>query len=241
MPPLRHIKQKLKRAWYAAMGFRPDASVPVETVNPGNQAWYFTAGSLKPGDIVYSLGLATNIEFDLNLIAKYDVEVHGFDPTPSSVEWIRSQQLPPAFYHHAIAIGGHNGEMVFELPDKEGACARAITQPPALDPRPSTLSTRHSLPATLPVTCRRLPSIAAELGHQRIALLKMDVEGSEYAILDDLLQSDLQVRQILVEFHHRFPELNFAMTKQAVRELRSRGYKLIHLSPWCEEMTFIKQ
>ena len=69
----------------------------------------------------------------------------------------------------------------------------------------------------------------------------MDVEGSEYAILDDLLQSDLQVRQILVEFHHRFPGLSLAMTKRAARELRSRGYKLIHLSPWCEEMAFIKQ
>ena len=234
MTPLRYIKQKLKRAWYAAMGFRPDTSVPVETVNPGDQAWYFAAGSLKPGDIVYSLGLATNIEFDLNLIAKHDVEVHGLDPTPSSVEWIRSQQLPPGFHHHAIAIGGHNGEMVFELPDKDGACARAITQP-------STLSTRHPLPVTLPVPCRRLPSIAAELGHKSIALLKMDVEGSEYAILEDLSQSDPQVRQILVEFHHRFPGLNLAMTKNAVRKLRSRGYKLIHLSPWCEEMTFIKQ
>ena len=85
MTSLRYIKQKFKRAWYAAMGFRPDASVPVETVNPGDQAWYFAAGSLKPGDIVYSLGLATNIEFDLNLIAKYGVDIHGLDQTPDSV------------------------------------------------------------------------------------------------------------------------------------------------------------
>ena len=241
MTPLRYIRQKLKWTWYAAMRFRPDGKVPIETVNPGDQAWYFAAGSLRPGDIVYSLGLATNIEFDLNLIAKYGVEIHGFDPTPSSVEWIRSQQLPANFHHHPIAIGGQNGQMVFELPDKDGACARAITHPSSLDPRPSTLSARRPLPATLPVPCRRLSSIAAKLGHKSIALLKMDVEGSEYAILDDLLQSDLQVRQILVEFHHRFPGLSLAMTKRAARELRSRGYKLIHLSPWCEEMAFIKQ
>jgi len=229
MTPLRYIKQKLKRAWYATMGFRPDANVPVETVNPGNQAWYFAAGSLKPGDIVYSLGLATNIEFDLNLIAKYDVEVHGFDPTPSSVEWIRSQQLPPAFHHHAVAVGGHNGQMLFQLPEKEGGCAREI----ALESPPRA--------RTISLPCKTLTSIAAELGQSSIALLKMDVEGSEYAILEDLLESDLQVRQILVEFHHRFPGLNLAMTKNAVRKLRSRGYKLIHLCPWCEEMTFIKQ
>lgn len=233
MPPLRILKQKFKRAWYAAMGFRPDAKVAVETVNPGDQAWYFAAGSLKPKDIVYSLGLSTNIEFDLNLIAKFGVEIHGFDPTPESVSWIRQQSLPTAFHHHPIAIGGHNGEMVFEFPDKDGACARAITQP-------STHSTGHPLPATLSVPCRRLPSIAKELGHDRIALLKMDIEGSEYEVLDDLFDSGMDVGQILVEFHHRFPELKLEQTKTAVRRLRECGFKMIHISPWCEEMVFMK-
>lgn len=228
MAPLRILKQKFKRAWYAAMGFRPDASVPVETVNSGDQAWYFAAGSLKPGDIVYSLGLATNIEFDLNLIANYGVDIHGFDPTPESISWICQQSLPAAFHHHPVAVGGHSGEMVFQLPDKDGACAREIA------------STSPSAAHTISVPCKTLTSIATELGHRSIALLKIDVEGSEYAILDDLLQSNLQVRQILVEFHHRFTGLNLAMTKNAVRNLRSRGYELIHLSPWCEEMTFIK-
>jgi hypothetical protein len=61
MHPLRTLKQKLKRAYYASLGFRPDIDIPVETVNPGDQAWYHAANSLRRGDIVYSLGLATNI------------------------------------------------------------------------------------------------------------------------------------------------------------------------------------
>ena len=49
--------------------------------------------------------------------------------------------------------------------------------------------------------CKTLTTIiAVELGHKSIALLKIDAEGSEYTILDDLLQSDLQIRQILVDF-----------------------------------------
>jgi FkbM family methyltransferase len=229
MHSLRTLKQKLKRAYYALLGFRPDIDVPVETVNPGDQAWYHAANSLRRGDIVYSLGLATNIEFDLNLMAKYGAEVYGFDPTPESVDWIRQQNLPRSFHHHPVAVGGHDGEMIFELPQAGGQCARSV------GPR-STPSGR-----TIAVPCRKVTSIAADLGHKRIALLKMDVEGSEYAILNDLLESDLQVHQILVEFHHRFRGLNLAMTKAAVRKLRSGGYKLIHLSPWCEEMTFIKE
>jgi FkbM family methyltransferase len=225
---MRRLKQKLKQVYYKAQGFGPELTMPVETVNPGDQAWYFAAGLLKPCDIVYSLGLATNIDFDLNLIKQYRVEIHGFDPTPESVSWIRQQSLPTAFHHHAVAVGGHNGQMVFEPPDKEGGCAREASLKLPPDAR------------TISLPCKTLTSIAAELGHKGIALLKMDVEGSEYAILDDFFQSDLLVRQILVEFHHRFPGFNLTMTKEAVRRLRARGYKLIHLSPWCEEMTFIK-
>ena len=229
MHSLRMLNRKLKRAYYASLGFRPDIDVPVETVNPGDQAWYHAADSVHSGDIVYSLGLATNIEFDLNLIAKYGAEVHGFDPTPESVDWIRQQTLPPHFHHHPIAIGGHDGEMIFELPKAGGECARGVG--PRSKPNGRTIT----------VPSKKLTSIAEELGHKRIALLKMDVEGSEYAILNDILESDLQIHQILVEFHHRFGGLNLAMTKAAVRKLRSGGYKLIHLSPWCEEMTFTKE
>jgi FkbM family methyltransferase len=128
-------------------------------------------------------------------MAKYDVEIHGFDPTPESADWIRQQTLPPSFQHHPVAIGGYDGEMIFELPQAVGQCARAI------DP--------NSPPAgkTTAVPCKKLSSIAAVLGHKRIALLKMDIEGSENGDIEDLLNKTLKVDQILVEFHHWFPVL----------------------------------
>lgn len=92
----RKTKQKIKQLLYAAKGLRADNNTPVHIVNPGAQAWTIASGSLQPGAIVYSLGLADNVEFDLNLIRDFGSEVHGFDPTPASVEWIQRQELPPA-------------------------------------------------------------------------------------------------------------------------------------------------
>jgi len=257
---LRFFKQRLKRALYAARGLKPDIKIPVTTVNPGDQAWYFADGTLKEGDIVYSLGLATNIEFDLNLIEKFGVEVHGFDPTPESVEWVRSQSLPPQFHHHAVAVAGHDGELTFQLPEKEGHCARAIgasdqkpevrPQTPDLrsltselrtltsDSRPSTLDPR---PSTLTVPCKLISTLMRDLGHSRINLLKMDIEGSEYDVIDDILTNNLEVGQILVEFHHRFADIGMKKTLTAVAALRAAGYELFHISPWCEEYAFIKE
>ena len=41
-----------------------------------------------------------------------------------------------------------------------------------------------------------------DLGHDHLDVLKMDIEGAEYAVLDDMLQSDILPDQLLVEFHH---------------------------------------
>lgn len=47
---LRSIKQRVKQAIYAMYGFRTDIKVAMQTVNPGDQAWYFAAGSLQFSD-----------------------------------------------------------------------------------------------------------------------------------------------------------------------------------------------
>lgn len=218
---------------YAARGLRADIVLPVQTVNPGDQAWYFAANSLHTGDIGYSLGLATNIEFDLNIIRDFGVEVYGFDPTPDSVEWIKCQHLPPQFHHHPVAIAGHDGELTFKMPEKAGHCPRAISQ--TLDPMISTSS------GSVVVPCRRVSTLMRELGHSRVDLLKMDIEGSEYEVIDDVLSNRLDIRQILVEFHHRFSGIGMKKTLNSVAALRRAGYQLFHISPWCEEYAFIKR
>ena len=71
------------------------------------------------------------------------------------------------------------------------------------------------------------------LGHERLDLLKMDIEGAEYAVLDDMLQSGILPDQLLVEFHHgkrrkgRFP---VRATRQRVDALISKGYKVFWAS-----------
>ena len=41
----------------------------------------------------------------------------------------------------------------------------------------------------------------AELQHDRIDLLKLDVEGAEYEVLKPLFRGDLKVRVLCVDFH----------------------------------------
>jgi len=90
------------------------------------------------------------------------------------------------------------------------------------------------------VTVRRLSTIMRELGHGAIDLLKMDIEGAEYEVVADLLECGVDVRQLLVEFHHRWPEVGIARTKRALHDLNTAGYRLFSVSASGEEYGFLK-
>jgi hypothetical protein len=59
----------------------------------------------------------------------------------------------------------------------------------------------------------------------------MDIEGGEYEVIEDILESRISVGQVLVEFHHNFRSVSITRTANAVHRLNERGYRIFHLSP----------
>ena len=203
------------------MGILPTARVSLVSPNPGEQAWYISPRTLPTRPVVVSLGLAENLSFDLAMIRDYRARVHGFDPTPASRAWVERNILPDDFHYHALAVAGHDGWL--DLHERYGKGGR------------------QKGPVFQRAPCRRLSEISRELGLQEIDVLKMDIEGSEYDVLEDALACKIFPHQIAVEFHHRFEEIGIHRTRQAHRLLGRRGYRLAHISPWAEEFLYIKQ
>jgi len=67
---------------------------------------------------------------------------------------------------------------------------------------------------------RHIATIMKELGHGSIDLLKMDIEGAEYGVIEDLSSSQIPIGQICVEFHHRWKEIGPSKTRRAIDCLR---------------------
>jgi hypothetical protein len=86
---------------------------------------------------------------------------------------------------------------------------------------------------------KRLSTIARELGHEHIDVLKMDIEGAEYDVLVDLEKSSIRPVQILIEFHHRFPGIGVERSRNAVSLLRAMNYRLFWVSDSLEEFGFV--
>ena len=224
---LRVLKDYLRRRRLARHGVAPRLSVPVVREGARSGVWTVCPDGITPDSIVYSFGVGDNIAWDLAMIRRFGVEVHAFDPTPASVRWVRAQTLPPRFHFHEYGLAAHDGVVRFTAPRKAGAVNYA---PAATDEGGPSV--------TAPV--RRLSTLWERLGRRPVEVLKMDIEGGEYEVLDDLLSSDVPVRQLLVEFHHHFPSVGLAKTLRAVRMLEAAGFHIFHISDRGLEFSFLR-
>lgn len=204
-----------------------DARVRKKVLGNYHAAWCIAPDHIKETDVIYSFGVGTDISFDLDLIAQYRCQVFAFDPTPRSIAWIAKQRLPEKLCFQDVGVAGTDGVIRF--------------YPPA-NPDHVSFSTNiiHGASGAVELPVARLRSIMDKLGHQRIALLKMDIEGSEYEVIDDIIKSGIEVGQLLVEFHHRFDLANLGKTRKAIDDLKRNGYRIFYISPSGEEYSFIK-
>ncbi|MCY2925929.1 MAG: FkbM family methyltransferase [Planctomycetota bacterium] len=185
--------------------------------------WVVNPTGLTKDSVVYSVGVGKDISFDLSMIAKYGVTVHAFDPTPEAVAWVRGQTLPGEFRLHEYGLADFDGVARFQAPD---------------DPTNTYYSiTGGGGGRTIEAQVRRLDTLMKTLGHQKIDLLKMDIEGAEYGVIDQFAASDIQVGQLLVEFHHR--ACGASKTRKALRALGRRGYRIFHVAPSLAEYSFL--
>ena len=184
--------------------------------------WVVHPDQLGVESVVYSFGVGDNIAWDLALIADFGLTVHAFDPTPRSVRWIEGQELPERFRFCAVGLAAFDGEQAFAAPGAE----KGFNYRPAAGQGMS-----------LPV--ERLATMARRLGHQRVDVLKIDIEGGEYAVLDDVLGCGVEIGQILIEFHHDLPDHSFEETRAALSSLARAGFSVFHISRRGLEMSLL--
>lgn len=226
-PGYQRVKTSLRRL--IGTELRVHIDIHVETIESGG--WRFTAQELDQNSVVYSLGVGDDITFDLSIIEGFGAEVHAFDPTPSSIEMFSTANLPNRFHFHPWAITAKDGTLKFyPRVKKDGSQSTVMFTMIATD-----ASSENAI--EVPAYC--LSSVASRLGHSRIDLLKMDIEGAEYEVLEGLLASSIKPSQLLVEFHHRFPAIGLEKTADMIGLLRKSGYKIFAVSDTGREVSFL--
>ena len=179
--------------------------------------WVLMPDGLNARSIVYSGGVGRDLSFDRALVERFGCAVVLFDGTPTGQE---TMALPenqiPQFKYNPVALAGQCGKLTLTPPESnvEGSW-----------------SLRAKSAATVEVPCVDLATLMERNGHDHIDLLKIDIEGAEYGVIDDFLKRRLPIRQVLVEFHHGFfPEsIRPSQTIRAIVKMKLGGYRLIHV------------
>jgi FkbM family methyltransferase len=200
----QHLRQHLRHSYDSMFS----KSLPdKETIGVLSQ-WTIVTRGFRSDAIIYSGGVGEDITFEQELIRRFGVKIHIFDPAPVAQQTI------------ALA---NNDRLLFK---PIGLTASADGKFSVGGGTSSKTWLKAGGDESLPCT-----SLAREMkmnGHDRIDLLKIDIEGFEYEVLESCLADQIPIRQICVEFHDFFPEIPKKRTKEMVRALESNGFDLIH-------------
>lgn len=160
--------------------------------------------SLGPGDIAIDCG--ANLGGVTAVLARGGAEVHAFEPNPDAFAILSERTRGMANVHlHQKAVLDRDTTMRLFLhlnygrnPERFSAGSSLIAEKRNVDER-----------AGIEVAVIDLPAFIAALGRP-VKLLKIDVEGAEYAILDALIDRGLidRIERVFVETHaHTIPSL----------------------------------
>ncbi len=226
---LRTLKRRFRQLIGQEVTVTIDTGCPTEFHGSTYGGWAVLRDSLDAGSVVYSFGVGEDATFDLALIARYGCRVHAFDPTPKSAAWVAENIREGRFIFDPVALSDRDGDLRLYLP---------------LDPTHVSASLAvgsRTGGAYFDAPCQRLETIRRRLGHSRIDVLKMDIEGAEYLVLRDLLAEGRAVRpaQLLIEFHHWMKPFSVADTNGALALLRRAGYRPIWRSEGGHELLFV--
>jgi FkbM family methyltransferase len=205
---------------------RPIASSTKHKFGSDYGGWNLETRLLDHCSMVYSFGIGDDASFDIEIINRFGLTVHAFDPTPRSLEWVTRQCLPAKFIFHPYGIAGHDGAARFYPPTNPQDVSFSIQH----------RSSSHTNAVELPV--KRLSTIMSDLGHARFDVLKLDMEGAEYEVIADLAKSAIRPSQLLIEFHHHLPGTGIGKTFQAIRTIARMGYNAVSISDTAHEFSF---
>lgn len=191
--------------------------------------WWIDSRALGPQPLLIDCGLGEDISFPAAFLQRFaGAKVIGVDPNPRSLEYCRAR-CPAGMEILSNALWTRAGEtLVFHLPRSQDEL------PQGADGVSGSLDPSHEYVeggARIETLTVDLDSLLARAGRTGCDVLKLDIEGAEYVLLEALIASGRirAARQLLVEFHHGVTGHSPADTLRIVCQLGAAGHRLIHV------------
>ena len=225
---LNKIKKLINRFKYSYIKIKINCEKKWFGTNYGG--FYLNPEYINEKSIIYSFWIGEDISFDLSIIKEFDCNVFGFDFTPKSIEWISKNRFNSNFKFYDFGIGTETKTMKFYPPKNINHVSGSLI-----------IQKNVNKEQSIDVMVKSLKDIMIDNNHNKVDVLKLDIEGYEYELFESIDFSKLHINQILVEFHGRFYNDGKSKTLKIIERLSSYGFEIFAISNSYEEVSFINK
>jgi hypothetical protein len=202
---------------------------------------------LGPKSVVYSAGVGEDISFDLLLQDKYGCEIVLIDPTVrAKVHHDQVQSFyetgEPAFtgdiqrdYLATISPAKPDFSKIMYVPKGLWHVRETLKFYKPVNPKfvSHTFISKMYSDEYIMAEVDTVGNIMKDLGHSKVDLLKLDIEGAELTVLDQMLRDHIYPRYLCVEFDLLLKGQDSGnMTQNILHFLERKGYRLLENDNW---------
>ena len=235
------------------------ADLPHEKLGTKYGIGVIPSNFLNSESVCYCAGAGDDISFDLELIKKFKCKVFIFDPTPRAKN--HYEELVLRTNKGEKMLIGHDSTSLFYSVGPDDLKLSSFYQiglwsedkilkffPPKSDKDVSySLLNLHKTDDPIEVECKTVGHIMSMLGHKDINLLKLDIVGAEYEVVDSLIADKIFPEILLIEFdegslasYFQTAESHyFRRITRTIEKLLAAGYILTRVEDW--NATFVKE
>lgn len=171
-----------------------------------------TLFDIGPESVVFDVG-AYKGKWSYSIADYYSAKVHGFEPVPEFAAQYRKRN--PDCTLHEYAVGGKDDRMILSV-DAD-----------------ATSFYRHGAP--LLVSVKSMATVLSELGVAKVDLCKINIEGSEYELMEHLIEAGLlpAFRAFYIQFHP-WPD-GYEARYEAIAGEMQKTFSLMERTPFIWE------
>ena len=174
-------------------------------------------GLLDDESICYCAGVGEDLRFEETIAQRDRARIWTFDPTPRAIRFVQRRDLPPNIEFVPVGLWSEDTKLRFFAPADPNHVSHTIEGPQG--------GTGH-----FDAPCRSVSSLMREHGHERLDLLKMNIEGAEDRVLEPMLENGIHPRIITLTYEGSGA---FSKAIRWTRRLCGReGYALIGVRGW---------
>lgn len=167
--------------------------------------------------VCYCGGVGEDIRFERHLADDLGANVWAFDPTPRAIRYMETADYDRGRLRFVpVGLWSSNATLRFNAPANPTHVSHSVTE---------SLGGQTYFDAP----CRSVTSLMGEYGHTRVDLLKLNIEGAEHEVMENVIGAGVRPKVITLTYEGRGAlKRTYAWTNR----LRRLGYRYLGRRGW---------